>query len=79
MCVPPFKIAFYHLGAMVHIETNCYNTSRFFSRKFMCVHELYILLNQKILHFKKTHTHKLVKMLYVPNSDVLLLVQKQIG
>ena len=21
----PFKIAFYHLGAMVHIETNCYN------------------------------------------------------
>ena len=59
MCVPPFKIAFYHLGAMVHIETNCYNTSRFFSRKFMCVHELYIFFNQKILHFKKTHTHKL--------------------
>ena len=51
MCVPPFKIAFYHLGAMVHIETNCYNTSRFFSRKFMCVHELYIFFNKKILHF----------------------------
>ena len=63
----PFKIAFYHLGAMVHIETNCYNTSRsnllcsiFFPRKFMYVYELYIFFNQKFLHLKK-HTPKLYK------------------
>ena len=53
MCVPPFKIAFYHLGAMVHIETNCYNTSR----SCVCMNCIFFLIKKFFISKKHTLTN----------------------